>query len=129
MSINGDGRIIQETQSLTEHGWTETNTHEHPRRFWKGLGLGILCALIWGVQAVVSRRSVLDGLSAADVTILRFLVAGAVLLPVALGVRPIIVGELGSRRALALTVLAGAPYTLLLVRTRALAPALHHHRS
>src|SRR5260370_8726445 len=111
MSINGDGRIIQETQSLTEHGWTETNTHEHPRRFWKGLGLGILCALIWGMQAVVSRRSVLDGLSAADVTILRFLVAGAVLLPVALGVRPIIVGELGWRRALVLTLLAGPPHT------------------
>src|SRR5260370_37003747 len=115
MSINGDGRIIQETQSLTEHGWTETNTHEHPRRFWKGLGLGILCALIWGVQAVVSRRSVLDGLSAADVTILRFLVASAVLLPVALGIRPILVGALGWRRRLVLSLLPGAPYTAILV--------------
>lgn len=93
---------------------------------WKGLGLGILCALIWGVQAVVSRRSVLDGLSAADVTILRFLVASAVLLPVALGMRPILVGELGWRRALVLTLLAGAPYTLILVGAAAFAPALHN---
>ena len=77
--------------------------------FWKGLGLGILCALIWGVQAVVSRRSVLDGLSAADVTILRFMVASLVLLPVALGMRPILVGEPGWRRALVLTALAGTP--------------------
>jgi drug/metabolite transporter (DMT)-like permease len=93
---------------------------------WKGLGLGILCALIWGVQAVVSRRSVLDGLSAADVTILRFLVASAVLLPVALGMRPILVGELGWRRALVLALLAGAPYTLILVGAAAFAPALHN---
>jgi drug/metabolite transporter (DMT)-like permease len=93
---------------------------------WKGLGLGILCALIWGVQAVVSRRSVFDGLSAADVTILRFLVASAVLLPVALGMRPILVGELGWRRALVLTLLAGAPYTLILVGAAAFAPALHN---
>jgi drug/metabolite transporter (DMT)-like permease len=94
--------------------------------FWKGLGLGIVCALIWGVQAVVSRRSVFDGLSATDVTILRFLVASAVLLPVALGMRPILVGELGWRRALVLTLLAGAPYTLMLVGAAAFAPALHN---
>jgi len=94
--------------------------------FWKGVGLGLLCALIWGVQAVVSRRSVIDGMSAADVTILRFIVASLVLLPVALGVRPIVVGELGWRRALVLTLLAGAPYTLILVGGAAFAPALHN---
>jgi drug/metabolite transporter (DMT)-like permease len=96
------------------------------RAFWKGIGLGVVCALIWGVQAVVSRRSVLDGLSAADVTILRFVVASAVLLPVALRVRPVVVGELGWKRALVLTLLAGAPYTLILVGGAAFAPALHN---
>src|SRR5262249_19193616 len=94
--------------------------------FWKGIGLGVLCALIWGVQAVVSRRSVIDGLSAADVTILRFIVASLVLLPVALGLRPVAIGELGWRRALVLTFLAGAPYTLILVGGAAFAPALHN---
>jgi drug/metabolite transporter (DMT)-like permease len=78
------------------------------------------------VQAVVSRRSVIDGLSAADVTILRFTVASLVLLPVALRQRPIVVGELGWRRALVLTSLAGAPYTLILVGGAAFAPALHN---
>jgi drug/metabolite transporter (DMT)-like permease len=96
------------------------------RAFWKGIGLGVVCALIWGVQAVVSRRSVIDGLSAADVTILRFIVASLVLLPVALGVRPVVVGELGWKRALVLTLLAGAPYTLILVGGAAFAPALHN---
>ena len=94
--------------------------------FWKGIGLGLLCALIWGVQAVVSRRSVIDGLSTADVTMLRFIVASLVLLPVALGARPMLVGELGWRRALILTLLAGAPYTLILVGGAAFAPALHN---
>ena len=94
--------------------------------FWKGVGLGTLSALIWGVQAVVSRRSVMDGLSASDVTILRFVVASMVLLPVGLRMRPIVVGELGWRRALVLTLLAGAPYTLLLVGGAAFAPALHN---
>jgi drug/metabolite transporter (DMT)-like permease len=94
--------------------------------FWKGIGLGVLCALIWGVQAVVSRRSVIDGLSASDVTILRFIVASLVLFPVTLGMRPIPVGELGWRRALVLTTLAGAPYTLILVGGAAFAPALHN---
>jgi drug/metabolite transporter (DMT)-like permease len=94
--------------------------------FWKGLTLGVVCALIWGVQAVISRRSVFDGLSASDVTILRFLVASLVLLPVALRQRPVVVGELGWRRALVLTLLAGAPYTLILVGAAAFAPALHN---
>ena len=78
------------------------------------------------MQAVVSRRSVIDGLSAADVTILRFMVASLVLLPVALRVRPVLVGELGWRRALVLTLLVGAPYTLILVGGAAFAPALHN---
>ena len=93
---------------------------------WRGIGLGALCALIWGVQAVVSRRSVIDGLSAADVTILRFMVASLVLLPVAIRMRPAIVGDLGWRRSLVLTLLAGAPYSLLLVGAAAFAPALHN---
>jgi drug/metabolite transporter (DMT)-like permease len=94
--------------------------------FWKGIGLGVLCASIWGVQAVVSRRSVIDGLSASDVTILRFIVASLVLLPVALSLRPVAIGELGWPRALVLTFLVGAPYTLILVGGAAFAPALHN---
>ena len=49
-----------------------------------GLACGLLCAVIWGVQSVVSRQSVADGLSAGDVTILRFLAASLVMLPFAL---------------------------------------------
>jgi drug/metabolite transporter (DMT)-like permease len=91
-----------------------------------GFACGILAALIWGVQAVVSRQSVLDGLSAGDVTILRFLAAGAVLLPFALPrMKPFPVGRLGWRKAIILTAIAGPTYSLILVGGTHFAPALH----
>ncbi|CAN5243002.1 hypothetical protein BH10PSE8_BH10PSE8_00290 [soil metagenome] len=96
------------------------------RRLLVGIGCGLLTSLIWGVQAVVSRQSVADGMTAADVTILRFAVASLVLLPLALRrMRPFPVGRLGWRRSLILTALAGAPYALVLVGGAAFAPALH----
>lgn len=96
------------------------------RRLLLGIGCGLMTSLIWGVQAVVSRQSVADGMSAADVTILRFAVASLVLLPLALRrMRPFPVGRLGWRRSLILTALAGAPYALVLVAGASFAPALH----
>jgi drug/metabolite transporter (DMT)-like permease len=93
--------------------------------FWRGVGFGALCALFWGIQAVASRQSVHDGLTASDVTIIRFVVAGLVLLPFALRMQPFPVGPLGWRRALLLTCVAGAPYSLVLVEGSAFAPAIH----
>ncbi|PTM42458.1 DMT family transporter [Bosea sp. 124] len=96
------------------------------RRLWLGIGCGLLTSLIWGVQAVVSRQSVADGMTAADVTVLRFVVASLLLLPLALRrMRPFPIGKLGWRRSLILTALAGAPYALVLVGGAAFAPALH----
>jgi drug/metabolite transporter (DMT)-like permease len=93
--------------------------------FWRGVGFGGLCALFWGIQAVASRQSVHDGLTASDVTIIRFVVAGLVLLPFAFRLKPFPVGPLGWRRALLLTCVAGAPYSLVLVEGSAYAPAIH----
>lgn len=91
-----------------------------------GFSCGILASLIWGVQAVVSRQSVADGLSAGDVTILRFLAASLVLLPFSLKrLKPFPVGRLGWKRALILTALVGPLYSLLLVGGAHFAPALH----
>lgn len=96
------------------------------RRLLAGIACGFATSLIWGVQAVVSRQSVADGLTAADVTTLRFCVAALLLLPIALKrMRPFPVGRLGWRRALILTLLAGAPYALVLIGGAAFAPALH----
>jgi drug/metabolite transporter (DMT)-like permease len=93
---------------------------------WLGAAFGVVCALIWGVQAVVSRQSVADGLTTVDVAVLRFATAGCLLLPVAWRwCRPFPVGQLGWRRALTLSALAGVPYSLVLVGGIAFAPALH----
>jgi drug/metabolite transporter (DMT)-like permease len=91
-----------------------------------GTGLALACALLWGVQAVVSRQSVRDGLSAADVTVLRFGAAGLALLPVALKQGwPFPVGALGWRRGLVLTALAGAPYSWIIIAGAQFAPTYH----
>lgn len=91
-----------------------------------GFACGILAALIWGVQAVVSRQSVTDGLSAGDVTILRFLAAALVLLPFAFQrLKPFPVGRLGWKKALILTAIVGPSYSLILVGGAHFAPALH----
>src|SRR4051812_6855317 len=92
---------------------------------WLGFAFGISCAVIWGVQAVVSRQSVIDGLTTGDVAIIRLLTSGLLLLPFALKDRPFPVGRLGWGRALVLTALAGTPYSLVLVGGVAFAPALH----
>ncbi len=91
-----------------------------------GFACGILSAVIWGVQSVVSRQSVVDGLSAGDVTILRFLAAALVLLPFAIArLKPFPVGKLGWKRALILTAIVGPSYSLILVGGAHFAPALH----
>jgi drug/metabolite transporter (DMT)-like permease len=93
---------------------------------WLGFISGALCAIIWGVQAAVSRQSVADGLTTGDVAILRFATAGLLLLPIALRTcRPFPFGPLGWRRAAVLSILAGTPYSLVLVGGVAFAPALH----
>lgn len=95
-------------------------------RLWLGFACGALAALIWGVQAVVSRQSVADGLTAADVSILRYLAASLVLLPFALRrLKPFPVGRLGWKRALILTALIGPSYSAILVGGAHFAPALH----
>lgn len=93
---------------------------------WLGMLCGLLAAAIWGGQSVASRQSVADGLTAADVTVLRFAMAALLLLPLALRrMRPFPVGRIGWRRAIVLTLLAGAPYSLVIVGGTAFAPALH----
>jgi drug/metabolite transporter (DMT)-like permease len=96
------------------------------RTQWIGILCGLACAGIWGVQAVVSRHAMLVGLTPADVTILRFVAASAVLAPWALArVRPFPVGKLGWRRGWFVALLIGPLYSLILVGGAFFAPALH----
>lgn len=96
------------------------------RARWLGILCGLLTALIWGVQSVVSRHAMLIDLTPADVTILRFVSAAAVLLPWALRhMRPFPVGSLGWPRAWVMALLIGPLYSLILVAGASFAPALH----
>ena len=96
------------------------------RAQWLGILCGLLTAIIWGVQSVVSRHAMLIDLTPADVTILRFTSAAAVLLPWALRhMRPFPVGSLGWPRAWGMALLIGPLYSLILVAGASFAPALH----
>ncbi len=120
------GASCSESPHVTDAVRSQAPAPVRPENPWLGFACGILAALIWGVQAVVSRQSVADGLTAADVTILRFAVAALVLLPFAARrMRPFPVGRLGWRRALILTAIVGPTYSLILVGGAHFAPALH----
>ena len=84
----------------------------------------LLTALIWGMQPVVLRLAAHQGLTPADLTVLRFGIASLFLIPIALRHVRFPVGALGWKRALVLTVLGGAPYNYFLIVGAAYAPAL-----
>lgn len=86
---------------------------------------GLAVALIWGAQPVIASFGYRAGLSAADLTMLRFAASGLLMLPLFLrrGVRN--AGGLGWQRASALLLLAGPIYNLVLVGGLQWAPASH----
>lgn len=87
-----------------------------------GVACGLLAAAIWGAWPVVSRLGVQQAFEPLDIAVLRFGVAGLLLLPVVCryGVRGI-----GWPRALFLSVGAGVPYVLVMVGGLTMAPAGH----
>ncbi len=87
------------------------------------IGAAVLAMLIYASQFVLSRWSMQRTLSLWDLAALRFTVAGLLSLPVLLRHRP--AGAVGWRRVAALSVAAGAPYTLIMYAGLVLAPAAH----
>ena len=87
------------------------------------VGAAVLAMLIYASQFVLSRWSMQRTLSLWDLAALRFTVAGLVSLPVLLRHRP--AGAVAWRRVAALSVAAGAPYTLIMYAGLVLAPAAH----
>src|SRR5437588_5154790 len=79
--------------------------------------------LIYASQFVLSRWSMQRTLSLWDLAALRFTVAGLLSLPVLIRHRP--AGAVAWRRVAALSVAAGAPYTLIMYGGLVLAPAAH----
>ena len=81
---------------------------------------GLIASLIWGAWPVISAVGIRQSLHVTDIAALRFLVAGLILLPLVIRNGT---GGLGWRRALFLSLGAGAPYVLVSASGLAYAPA------
>jgi drug/metabolite transporter (DMT)-like permease len=90
-----------------------------------GLAWGLLAAAIWASYTVLARLAVKSGLSAGDLTLLRFAPGALLMLPfvVRWGWRDL--AGIGWRRGLLLTVLAGPGFSLLFMTGFTLAPLSH----
>jgi len=92
---------------------------------WQGLAWGLLAAAIWANYTVLARLGVKSGLSAGDLTLLRFAPGALIMLPFLLrwGLRDL--GGIGWQRGLILTLLAGPGFSLLFMTGFTLAPLTH----
>jgi drug/metabolite transporter (DMT)-like permease len=95
-------------------------------RRWLAIAGMAICVLIYGSNFAITRAGLLAGFTQWDMVALRFGVAGVILLPVFLaagGFRTC--GGIGWRNGLILSVLSGAPMSVLMILGLALAPASH----
>jgi len=99
-----------------------TRSPNPPSHLSAGMAYGLAAALIWGAWPVVSRLGVQQTLGVAEITALRFLVAGLILLPIA--VRRGLQG-VGWGRSLVLACGGGMLYVLAAVGGLSFAPASH----
>jgi drug/metabolite transporter (DMT)-like permease len=86
---------------------------------------GVLVALIWGAQPVVSRYGFQLGLNAADATLVRYLASGLLMLPYAWRRGLADACGLGWRKGLCLFLLSGPLFSLILIGGVSYAPASH----
>jgi drug/metabolite transporter (DMT)-like permease len=91
----------------------------------KGALFGLGAVAIWGGYLALARLGVSTGLTAADFSLLRYGVAGLVLLPWVLRHAPATLGGIGWGRAVILSLLAGPPFILFGVGGYAFAPLAH----
>lgn len=95
------------------------------RRTALGIGAGLLAAVIWGGYLAVSRQGIAAGLRPVDLALLRYVAAGAALLPWVLRNQPATLAGLGWGRAIILSVLAGPPFVLIGAGGYLFAPLAH----
>lgn len=86
---------------------------------------GVLVALIWGAQPVVSRYGYQLGLTAEDATLVRYLASGLLMLPYAFRRGLGNACGIGWPRALCLFMLSGPLFSLILIGGVSYAPASH----
>lgn len=90
-----------------------------------GLASGLAASLLWGLYLAMSRAGIVGGLAGLDIAVLRYGVAGLVMLPVFLGPGLALLRRIGWARGAALALLAGPPFVLAGVGGYAFAPLAH----
>lgn len=112
--------------STQSQAGTQTGVLSDPN-FLPGVAVGLLAASIGALYTVFARWGVAHGLAAQEMTVLRFGVAGLVMLPVLwLALRRDAAGMLARWRIwLAVSLLAGPPFGLLMFGALQWAPASH----
>ncbi len=81
--------------------------------------------VIYGTNFAISRHGIQSGLTSMDMTLLRFAVAGTLLLPLFIKAGVADCAGIGWGRGLVLTLMSGLPMTLLMMVGLSLAPAAH----
>ena len=91
----------------------------------QGLAWGLLAAVIWSAYTVLARLAVTSGLSAADLTLLRFAPGALLMAPLLwrFGLRDL--AGIGWARGLLLALLAGPLFSMLMMSGFGLAPLAH----
>lgn len=90
-----------------------------------GLLAGFVSMLIFAGQFVVARHGLREGLGPYDLVALRFGVAAILLIPLFVRFDWRTLGGVGWRRSIILTLLAGAPFTCVLMLGMQFAPVAH----
>lgn len=96
-----------------------------PGTLRRGYVLGCVAAVIWGGYLVTSRRGIAVGLAPTDMAFLRYVIAGAVMLPLLLRHQPMDLAGVGWKKGLVLAFLAGPPFVLVGASGFHFAPLAH----
>ena len=94
-------------------------------RTLKGAGFGLLAAIAWSAYSVSSRAAVEAGFTAWDLTALRFIVAGVLLLPFVLRCGLATLGGVGWGRGLVLALGAGPLFSAVYTFGLSVTPFAH----
>lgn len=94
-------------------------------KFLPGVVAILFVMAIYAANFVVTRYSVLNGLTSFDLAALRFSVAGLLMLPYFYRLGLTDLGGIGWPRAILLSCLAGSPYMLVFFYGLSFAPASH----
>ncbi|OQW70920.1 MAG: hypothetical protein BVN33_16955 [Proteobacteria bacterium ST_bin13] len=100
----------------------EQDDRVRTRRSW---AYGLIAAVIWGGFLVASRHAIGAGLHPTDLAFLRYLVAGAILLPWFVRRSPHRLGGMGWRKGVTLAVLAGPLFVIVSSSGYRFAPLAH----